>query len=146
MNRSKVAMLLSLALVSTTNAADMDFPNSPVNLKEAEAQGLHRLSGAELKPLFPGKTEGRQANGELRTTTTKPDGSLETKFVSNQVTATGKWRIDEQNNFYCMAINWKKGYRDDCLAVFQAPDGVHYFNYDVKTGIAGGVWRRATGQ
>jgi hypothetical protein len=144
MNRLQIAMLLAVIL-STSAAADMDFPQSPINLKEAEAQGLHRMSAAEIKPLFPGKMDIRQYNGELRTTVTNADGSLETRFVSSaQKMARGTWRIDEQNNLYCSAINWKKGLKDNCFAVFQAPDGIHYFSYDIKTGFAGGVWRRAT--
>jgi hypothetical protein len=142
----RVATLLSLLMVLTCQAAQIEFPKAPLNLKEAESQGLHRMSGEELKPLFPGTMDVRQYNGEERRTVTKADGSLETKFVANQVTATGKWRIDEQNNTYCTGINWKKGYREDCHAIFRAPDGIHYFTYDLKTGFAGGVWRRAADQ
>ena len=142
----RVATLLSLLMALTSQAAQIEFPNAPLNLKEAETQGLHRMSGEELKPLFPGTTDARQYNGEERRTVTKADGSLETKFLTMQGTYTGKWRIDEQNNTYCTGINWKKGYRDDCFAIFLAPDGIHYFTYDIKTGLAGGVWRRASDQ
>ena len=142
----RVATLLSLLMVLTSQAAELEFPKAPQNLNEAESQGLHRMSGKELKTLFPGTMDARQYNGEERRTVTKADGSLETKFLTMQGTYTGKWRIDEQNNTYCHAVNWKKGYRDDCFAVFRAPDGIHYFNYDIKTGLAGGVWRAATGQ
>jgi hypothetical protein len=70
MKSLQVAMLLSIVLAFSAKAANMDFPSSPVNLKEAEAQGLHRLSGTELKTLFPGTTDSRQYNGEERRTVT----------------------------------------------------------------------------
>jgi hypothetical protein len=101
MKSLQLSMLLSLVLVSTIEAADVDFPKSPVNLKEAETQGLHRMSGEELKPLFPGTMDVRQYNGEERRTVTKADGSLETTFITMPRIYTGKWRIDEQNNTYC---------------------------------------------
>ena len=47
----------------------------------------------------------------------------------------GTWRIDEKSNAYCNTFTGKKGTEEGCFAVFRAPDGTHYFDYEVDTGF-----------
>jgi hypothetical protein len=128
------------AATSLGHAAE--FPTAPPKLKDAEAQGLYRMSTAELKEFLPGITESRGVKGKHKKTF-KPDGSVDrTGFGSKE--ATGTWRFDEKNNAYCNAFTEKKGYQENCFAVFRAPDGTHYFDYEIDTGSYSHVWRRAT--
>jgi hypothetical protein len=136
------SVLLSMFVAATTIAYAAEFPTAPPRLKDAEAQGLARLSAAELKESLPGKWTQKGTKGK-RTKTFNPDGSAyRTGF--GVMEGAGTWRIDEKNNAYCNTFTGKKGAEEGCFAAFRAPDGTHYFDYEVDTGFYQGVRRRAT--
>lgn len=63
----------------------------------------------------------------------------------------GTWKIDEKNGTHCMSLPKgrgvvKMGYGENCFVTFRAPDGVHYFDYDVENGFYAHVWRKAAEQ
>jgi hypothetical protein len=129
-------------VASTAIAYAAEFPTAPPRLKDAEAQGLVRMSTAELKESLPGKWEEKGTRGK-RKKTLNPDGSAyRTGF--DQKEGAGTWRIDEKNNAFCNAFIEKNGFQENCFAVFLAPDGVHFFDYEVDTGFFQRVRRRAT--
>jgi len=135
-------LIVSLFMASTAITHAAEFPSAPLKLKDAEAQGLVRMSAAELKESLPGKWEERGTKGS-RKRTFNPDGSVD-RTGFGQKEGTGKWRIDEKNNAYCNAFHEKKGYEENCFAVFRAPDGTHYFDYEIDTGFYQRVRRRTT--
>lgn len=51
------AFLIALFATTSAPAQQGAVPTAPVNLKEAEAQGLQRLSAEELKAFIPGTHE-----------------------------------------------------------------------------------------
>jgi hypothetical protein len=132
---------MSVVLVANLSAAG-DFPSAPPNMKEMESQGLPRLSHEELKGFFPGAIDSKGTKGH-HILVLKPDGSVDREGFKD---LTGKWRIDEGNNAYCLAFNFKKGYKENCFAVFRAADGTSFFDYDIGNGFYAHVWRRAEGQ
>jgi hypothetical protein len=135
---------LSLFAIATTQAAAADFPKAPPNLKEAETQGLHRLNKEELKAFFPGTVDVQGPQGGEKTKTFKPDGTLDIKDFENK---TGTWRFDAWRGAYCNRIyRSRKKSGENCFVVLRAADGVHYFDYDIKTGHFAAVWRRSTAQ
>lgn len=136
--RFLICSFLGLAL-SANFAHSSDFPEAPHKIQDAETQGLVRVSAEELKTLLHGAMEykGERARNTL---TYSSDGSVERKGAA---TLKGKWHIDERRNAYCTAFNFKKGYEENCFAVFRAPDGVHFFDYDIDKGYDVHVWRRA---
>jgi len=136
------AVLLSMFVAATAIAYAEEFPTAPPRLKDAEAQGLVRMSTAELKESLPGKWEERGTRGK-RLKTLNPDGTAHRTGFS-QKEGDGKWRIDEKNNAFCNAFYEKKGYTENCFAVFRAPDGIHFFDYEIDTGFYQRVRRRAT--
>jgi len=134
-------MVLSMLVASTAITQAAEFPTAPPKLKDAEAQGLHRMSTEELKEFLPGKTEEHGTKGK-REKTFHPDGSVD-RTGFGQKEGTGKWRFDEKNNAYCNAFHEKKGIIENCFATFRAPDGAHFFDYETDTGFFQRVWRRA---
>ncbi|MCR4304676.1 MAG: hypothetical protein NUV63_10710 [Gallionella sp.] len=60
--RSAILVPLFMAVATTTFAAD--FPQAPPNQKEAEAQGLQRVSLEELKKFIPGIVGNKGFRGE----------------------------------------------------------------------------------
>ena len=58
------ATLLAMFLASTTIAQAEEFPKAPPRLKDAEAQGLVRMSTAELKEVFARKMEDKGNQGK----------------------------------------------------------------------------------
>ena len=129
-------------VASTAITYAEEFPTAPPKLKDAEAQGLVRMSTAELKESLPGKWEEKGTKGK-RLKTLNPDGSAyRTGF--GQMEGSGTWRIDEKNNAFCNTFTGKKGAEEGCFAVFRAPDGTHYFDYEVGSGFFQRVRRRAT--
>ncbi|KPK11967.1 MAG: hypothetical protein AMJ68_04020 [Acidithiobacillales bacterium SG8_45] len=136
-----LALLLIIA-VSTAHADATVFPkDSPKNLKAAESAGLHRLTTEELKAFIPGSMEvlGRGA-GKPKLRTYKPDGVFE---VQSWKINKGTWRLDAGANTWCRTV-YKEKKREDveqCFAVFRAPDGVHYFDYDVGDSFHASTWR-----
>ncbi len=145
---SAVCMAIALVLL-TSPAFAQDFPTVPPNMKEAEAKGLPRVGAEELKAFFPGVAKFKGTTGK-HLMTFKPDGSVDRKGFRD---TAGKWRIDEQNNAYCLAFTEAPhGFgkmhasKENCFAVFRAPDGTHFFDYDVANGFYAHVWRRAKGE
>jgi hypothetical protein len=139
------AILIPLFVAATSYAFAQDFPTAPPKLKEAEAQGLQRVSMEELKQLIPGTLITKGTRGKHKRTL-KPDGSADrTGFGAME--STGTWRFDEKNTAYCNAFKGKKGFAEEnCFAVFRAPDGTHYFDYEIDTGFYTHVWRRDAGE
>ena len=129
-----------VALFTATSVLAQGGSQAPVNLKEAEAQGLQRLSVEDLKAFMPGIHEEQGTTGKS-TKYFKPDGGFEPRGIKD---FTGSWRFDEGRNGYCLDVYKKKGMEKTCFAVFRAPDGTHYFDYEVDTGFYSHVWRRAT--
>lgn len=135
-------MVLSMLAASTAQTFGAEFPTAPPKLKDAEAQGLVRMSTEELKEFLPGKMVSVGVTGKHKRIF-NPDGTADrTGFGEKE--STGTWRFDEKNNAYCNAFKEKKGIHETCFAVFRAPDGTHYFDYEVDTGFYSHVWRRAT--
>lgn len=153
MTRFYVALLtVALAMPFSTGLAQ-EFPIAPPNLKEMEAKGLPRLSAENLKAYFPGIVDWKGTRSR-RIITHNPDGTLVSKgFKHGQADVTGQWRINERNNTYCKALPQQRGglmakggFEEHCFAVFQDPDGIHFFDYDLQDGFYVGVWRKPTGQ
>ena len=144
MARMLSAVLLFLFLAVSAQAQDSDFPKGPAKLKDAEASGFQRLSAAQLKTLFPGKSVvvGAATGKSMRTF--KADGTLER--VMQKTVLKGTWRIDEGNNAYCMDAHVGTGYEENCFAVFRAPDRMHLFDYDIRDGYYARTWHRASSQ
>jgi hypothetical protein len=136
-------VILSLFVASTAISHATEFPTEPPKLKDAEAQGLSRVSTDELKQFMPGKVDAKGPIGR-RIKTFKSDGTVDTVGYKGGNAESGTWRFDEANNTYCHKFQGKKGPVDDCFAVFRAPDDVHFFDYNVKTGFFEHTWRRVT--
>jgi hypothetical protein len=128
-----------------------EFPAAPPNLKEVESMGLPRLSAEDLKASFPGAIDSKGPTGR-HIFTHDADGTCVRKAAKNAVgsDASGKWRIDEKSNAFCRAmpkmgrgVMAKGGTEEHCFAVFRAPDGTHFFSYDVKDGFYAHTWRKA---
>lgn len=132
--------LAAMLAMPASSVFAQDFPTAPPNLKEMQAKGLHRLDTEELKAFFPGTIDLRGTKGK-HLMTFHADGSIERKGFMDKA---GKWRIDAANATYCNAFTKKKGYEENCFAVFDAGDGVHHFDYDVQDGFYAHVWRRAS--
>jgi len=126
----------------TTFACAGDLPTAPPNLKDVEAQGLHRLSSEELKPLLSGVVESKGTEGQHKLIY-KPDGTV-ARTGAGVRDLTGKWRIDDKNNAYCLAFSFKKGYQENCFAVFRTSDGIHYFDYDIANGFYAHIWSQSS--
>lgn len=136
------AVLVCMFMCSTAMADAAEFPTAPPRLKDAEAQGLVRMSAAELKESLPGTWVQMGTKGK-RKKTFNPDGTAyRTGFV--EMEGSGTWRIDEKNGGYCNTFRGKKLHDEACFAVFRAPDGAHYFDYELDTGFYNAVRRRAT--
>ncbi len=91
--------LLLLPVFASTHAWVSVLPRAhPRDLREAQAQGLRRLSAGELK-AFITRTVGvvgiRHGRGKIRIYS--PDGSFETQGFQ---TRKGTWRIDGKNSTY----------------------------------------------
>ena len=134
-------MVLSMFMASTAIAEAAEFPAAPPKLKDAEAQGLVRMSAQELREFLPGQMEMKGVKGR-HTKTFSPDGSAYRTGIGEKE-ASGTWRFDDKDNAYCNTFREKKGPQEYCFAVFRAPDGVHYFSYEIDTGFYAHVWRRA---
>jgi hypothetical protein len=136
-------LLLPILLLAGAAYADHVFPRShPPDLKKARAQGLQRLSAEDLKAFIPGTMEAighRGGRGKIRIY--RPDGSFE---VQGFQTRKGTWRIDETNNTWCRTVVRHMQDQENCYAVFRAPDGIHYFDYDVADTFYADVWRPQT--
>jgi len=138
MSCARHAIFIAL-FAATSVLAQGGFPQAPVNLKEAEAQGLQRLSVEELKAFIPGIHETRGTTGKS-TRAFKPEGSYERKAFKD---FNGTWRLDEGKNAYCLEVNKKKGLDKLCFAVFRAPVGNDYFDYDLENGFYSHTWTPA---
>ncbi|MBI1285254.1 MAG: hypothetical protein GC183_13115 [Thiobacillus sp.] len=132
------ALILSL-FAATSVLAQGGFPEPPVNLKEAEGQGLQRLSVEDLKAFIPGTHDTKGTKGKS-TRTFKPDGSYERKAFQD---FSGSWRFDEGKNAYCLDVRKKKGTDMTCFAVFRAKEGNYYFDYDLENGFYAHSWTPA---
>ncbi len=139
--RSTLAVTL-LVFIPALGLAQ-DFPKAPPKLKEAEAQGLTRVNTEALGQIIVGKIDSKGVKGR-RIKTFKSDGTVDTVGYKSGDPESGTWRFDEANNAYCHSFQSKKGPVDDCFAVFQAPDGTHFFDYNIKTGFFEHIWRRVT--
>ena len=138
MSYARHAIFIAL-FTATSVLAQGTYPQAPVNLKEAEAQGLQRLSVEDLKAFIPGthKTEGTTGKSTL---TFKPDGGYERKSFKD---FSGTWRFDEEKNAYCIDVQKKKGLDRLCFAVFRAKEGNIYFDYDLQNGFYSHTWTPA---
>jgi hypothetical protein len=135
----------AVALVLITSFAfAVDFPTAPPKMKDVEAQGLPRLNAEELGSLLHGVIDCKGCTGQS-TLTYKPDGSVDRKGLAGK-DVSGKWRIDDKNNTYCLDIKQGRNLQEHCFAVFRAPDGTHYFDYDVGDGFFAHVWRQSSEQ
>ena len=145
---NKVIYLLSIAplALSLGLAFASDYPKAPHKLKEAESQGLVRVSAMELKTLLTNGTLDFKGESGRYFLTFRPDESVERKGQKSGDVLKGKWNIDESKNAYCTAFTFKKGYEKNCFAVFRAPDGVYFFDYDVDLKFDVHVWRQKNGQ
>jgi hypothetical protein len=150
----KMLYRCSLAAVLAISSAvtwAQEFPEAPPNLKEVGAMGLPRLSAEDLRAHFPGAMDAKGPTGR-HIFTHAADGTCVRKAAKKAVgsDASGTWSIDEKNNTFCrslpkmgrgvMAIG---GVEEHCFAVFRAPDGTHFFSYDVKDGFYAQTWRKA---
>jgi hypothetical protein len=138
MSFARHAIFIALFTATSVLAQGMS-PQAPVNLKEAEAQGLQRLSVEDLKAFMPGthKTEGTTGKSTL---IFKPDGGYERKAFKS---FSGTWRFDEGKNAYCLEVQKKKGLDRLCFAVFRAKEGDFYFDYDLENGFYSHTWTPA---
>jgi len=133
--------LFVMFIAATTQTFAAEFPTAPPKQKDAEAQGLHRMSTAELKEFLPGKMKTMGVEGKHKRTF-NPDGSAYRTGIGDKE-STGTWRFDENDNAYCNAFKEKKGVKETCFAVFRAADGTYYFDYEIDTGFYAHVWRSA---
>ena len=144
MSTIRSAVLATLLVSMPALGLAQDFPKAPPRLKDAEAQGLVRVSAAELKESLPGTWVQKGTRGK-RNKTFNPDGTAyRTGFI--EMEGSGTWHIDEKNNGYCNTFRGKALADDGCFAVFRAPDGTHYFDYEVDTGFYHAVRRRTTNE
>lgn len=131
--------------VFATQVFSQDVPEPPANKQEAEAKGLTRIGIAELKAFIPGTIQMWGHKDVAKTKIFKPDGSLE---VDDARDKGGTWNFSKEHGGYCNAIVKAKDNRTvkNCFAVFKAGDGVHHFDYDVKSGHYSATWRPAPKQ
>lgn len=142
----KLTGLLStvpIALISSLTFAS-DYPEAPNRIKDAESQGLVRVNTEELKTILVKETLDFKAEKSKYFFTFRPDGNIERKGQKSGEVVKGKWNIDEGKNAYCTAFTYKSKYEKNCFAVFRAPDGVHFFDYDHDAKYDVHVWRPAT--
>lgn len=138
MKRLSFTSLSAALMMSASVVYALDFPQAPPNQKVAESQGLVRLDVSELTTLFQSAVIADQAQGGRCKFIYHTDGSVERMGGLNK---PGQWRIDESKNVYCKSFHRKKGYSENCFAVYRAPDNIHYFDYDSKDGLFAQVWR-----
>jgi len=136
MSFARHAILITLFAATSVLAQGGGVPKEPVNLKEAEAQGLQRLSVEDLKAFIPGTHQTWGTTGKS-TKYFKPDGGFERKGFKEY---TGTWHFEEGKNAYCIDVYKKKGLEKTCFAVFRAPDGNFYFDYDLQNGFYAHTW------
>lgn len=141
MSYARHAIFIAL-FTATSVLAQGIYPKAPVNLKEAEAQGLQRLSVEELKAFIPGTHETKGTTGKS-TRTFKPDGGYERKAFKD---FSGTWRFDEEKNAYCIDVQKMKGLDRLCFAVFRAKEGNFYFDYDLQNGFYSHTWTPANAE
>lgn len=98
---------------------------------EAEAQGLQRLNGEDLKAFIPGSL-----------TYTKPDGEKHTNIETGwQFRAQVLQRLQRNLALRCLKkclvlqSTKNKGTEKACFAVFRAPNENSYFDYDIENGL-----------
>lgn len=154
MMRYFIAMWITALVMPLTVSFAQEFPTAPPNIKEAESRGLPRLGVEDLKAVLPGVVDSKGVKGR-HLITQNVDGTCLRKAAKHAVgqDASGTWRIDEKNDTYCRSlpkmgrgVMAKGGYEEHCFAVFRAPDGIHYFDYDVQDGFYAHVWRKASEQ
>lgn len=134
------AFCLAVALAMPSSAIlAQEFPTSPPNIKEAQALGLQRLTGEELKAFIPGVIKSKGPTGHHKWIY-GADGSMVRKDFKGD--KPGTWRIDESKGALCNSFSRKQGPVEACLAVFRAPDGIHHFDYDLRDGFYAHTWRR----
>lgn len=136
MIRYCLPFLFGFCVAAPALAQEDGFPKGPVNLKEAETQGLQRVSAEELKAFMPGVNETRGPTGKS-TRFFNPDGSFERRAFK---TFTGKWRLDAEKNAYCLEVTKQKKFDRSCFAVFRAPQGNYFFDYDMEDGFYAHTW------
>jgi len=132
----RYALLIPLFMAVATNAF-----SAPPNLKEAKAKGLQRVNLQDLKKFIPGTIFVKGHKGGKYTLTFKADGSVHRTGGVNLDAQTGEWHFDEKNNAYCTAFDEVRGYKEVCFAVFRAPNGKKFFDYDIEDSFYAHVWR-----
>lgn len=137
------AVLTITLCLTTTLGLAQGFPAAPANLKEAQAQGLVRVTADELRTFFPGSIELRGPTGQ-HLMIYKADGSIDRKGIRDK---QGIWRIDAGRNAYCNTFQRRgDAPAEACFAVYRAPDGLHFFDYDLRDGFYAHVWRKASAE
>ena len=86
----------------------------------------------DLKKFIPGGIIIKGLKGGKHTLTFKADGSVDRTGGVALDAQTGEWHFDEKNNAYCTAFDEKMGYNEACFAVFRAPNGKKFFDYDIE--------------
>ncbi len=139
------AKRLLLAVLCGSGAAfaqPTPFPLAPQTMQEAEAAGLRRVNVEELKRYLPGAVVARDMRGTLRRKIFHADGKAEFKAGGTGPDHLVTWRLStEDGGGYCTRLGIKRG--EVCFAVFQAKDGLHYFDYDLQDSQFYWVWRPA---
>jgi uncharacterized cupin superfamily protein len=140
MSRVRYLLFPVLLLAGVAVATDFVFPRDhPLDMRKAQKQGLHRLSAEELRSFMPGSTYAMQGGSKKRKIRVyHPDGSFEGGAFQKR---RGTWRVDSKGDTWCRIVVIKMQDQDKCFAVFRAPDGVHYFDYDMTDGFYVSVWR-----
>jgi len=138
MVRARYIMVAGLIALGANVAWAQEFPKAPPQMKEAEAQGLTRVGIKELKAFIPGSIRLKGVRGVEKTKIFHEDGTLTVLDIRDK---HGTWHFNKQIDGYCNNIDMQKKNVRACLNVFKAPDGVHYFNYEVKSGHFAEVWR-----
>jgi len=140
------ALVMQCAVTSA-----QEFPTAPPNLKEVETMGLPRLSAEDMKAHFPGAIDAKGPTGR-HIFTHDADGTCIRKAAKRAVGSdvSGTWQVNEKSNTYCRSlpkmgkgVMAKGGIEEHCFAVFRAPDGTHFFSYDVQDGFYANTWRKA---
>jgi hypothetical protein len=146
MNTTRSLLLAMMLACTLAHAEHAPFPSAPPTLAEAEAAKLERVTGKELKALFPAAIEQERARGGRVVKEFKADGTIhanvqETARKGGTGNWSSTWRLDKKKGgpVYCIAPG--AGNKGGCFAVFKAGDGVHYFDYSIQDGFYDGAWR-----
>jgi hypothetical protein len=89
---------------------------------------------------MPGTIQMQGHKGVSKTKTFSPDGTL---VIDDARDKGGTWKFDQKHDGYGNAIEEENRSAKNCFFVFKAADGVHYFDFDVKSGFYSAVRRPA---